>query len=91
MKQKWLSCTFSGAILLTAYGAGLRIGEVLALEVSDIDIERMLIRIKDGKSARAGSSSARPTTGPCRAGTVAELGRGGPGGPRGCDSNPGGL
>ena len=38
------------AIVITAYAAGLRIDEVLALEVSDIDSKRMLIRVKDGKT-----------------------------------------
>jgi site-specific recombinase XerD len=38
------------ALLTTTYGAGLRIGEVLALEVGDIDSKRMLLRIRDGKT-----------------------------------------
>jgi site-specific recombinase XerD len=38
------------AVLTTAYGAGLRSGEVLALETSDIDSKRMLLRIRDGKT-----------------------------------------
>ena len=36
------------AVLTTAYGAGLRIGGTLALEVSDIDSKRMLLRVRDG-------------------------------------------
>jgi site-specific recombinase XerD len=32
-----------------AYGAGLRIGEIAALKVSDIDSERMLLRVEQGK------------------------------------------
>ena len=37
------------AALSVAYGAGLRAGEVVALKVSDIDSERMLIRVEQGK------------------------------------------
>jgi integrase/recombinase XerD len=37
------------AILGTAYGAGLRVSEVAALKVDDIDRERMLIRVEQGK------------------------------------------
>jgi len=37
------------AILMTAYAAGLRISEVTHLRPSDIDSERMVIRIQQGK------------------------------------------
>ncbi len=37
------------AILMTIYSAGLRIGEVLGLKTSDIDSQRMMIRIEHGK------------------------------------------
>jgi len=37
------------AALMTAYGAGLRVSEVVALRVSDIDSKRMLIRVRQGK------------------------------------------
>jgi integrase/recombinase XerD len=38
--------------LMTAYGAGLRVSEVVALKVSDIDSKRMLIRIELGKGMK---------------------------------------
>jgi integrase/recombinase XerD len=37
------------AALSVAYGAGLRVSEVVALKVSDIDSKRMVIRIEHGK------------------------------------------
>ncbi|WP_283742971.1 site-specific integrase [Sideroxydans sp. CL21] len=38
--------------LSIAYGAGLRASEVLALKVSDIDSERMALRIEQGKGSK---------------------------------------
>lgn len=40
------------AALTTAYGAGLRVAEVCALKISDIDSSRMLIRVEHGKGAK---------------------------------------
>lgn len=40
------------AILTTAYSAGLRISEVVALRVCDVDSQRMLIRVQQGKGRR---------------------------------------
>jgi len=37
------------AVLMTTYGAGLRIGEACRLRVQDIDSKRMLIHIREGK------------------------------------------
>jgi hypothetical protein len=40
------------AALAAAYGAGLRVSEVVALKVSDIDSKRMLLRIEQGKGRK---------------------------------------
>jgi site-specific recombinase XerD len=40
------------AALMTCYGAGLRISEVVALKVSDIDSSRMLLRVEEGKGRK---------------------------------------
>ena len=40
------------AILMTAYSGGLRVSEVVALRVTDIDSDRMLIRIDQGKGRK---------------------------------------
>lgn len=39
-------------VLMTAYSAGLRISEVVRLRVEDIDSQRMLIRIRQGKGRK---------------------------------------
>ena len=40
------------AALSTSYGAGLRRNEVVNLRISDIDSERMIIRVEQGKGAK---------------------------------------
>jgi integrase/recombinase XerD len=40
------------AALSVAYGAGLRVSEVVSLKASDIDSERMTLRVEQGKGQR---------------------------------------
>jgi site-specific recombinase XerD len=40
------------ALLMTIYSAGLRVSEVVHLKVSDIDSQRMVIRVEQGKGAK---------------------------------------
>lgn len=40
------------AALMTCYGTGLRVSEVAALKVADIDSSRMLIRVEQGKGGK---------------------------------------
>jgi site-specific recombinase XerD len=46
------TCLKHQAALSVAYGAGLRVAEVSHLKVRDIDSERMLLRIEQGKGGR---------------------------------------
>src|SRR3984893_997536 len=42
----------SKAALSVAYGAGLRVSEVVSLKVSDIDSKRMMLRVEQGKGGK---------------------------------------
>jgi site-specific recombinase XerD len=46
------TCPKHQAALSVAYGAGLRVAEVSALKVSDVDSERMLLRVERGKGGQ---------------------------------------
>jgi integrase/recombinase XerD len=40
------------ALLMTTYGGGLRIGEVVQLQISDLDSQRGMIRVRGGKGGK---------------------------------------
>ena len=48
------------AALMVAYGAGLRVSEVVALKVAHIDSQRMLLRVEQGKGQRDRCSMLSP-------------------------------
>jgi site-specific recombinase XerD len=56
------------AAFSVAYGAGLRVSEVVALKVSDIDSERMMLRVEQGKGRKD-----RHAISPCAAGAFTRL------------------
>ena len=52
---RFLECIASlkhRTILMTAYAAGLRVSETVHLKVTDIDSQRMVIRVEQGKCAK---------------------------------------
>jgi len=49
------------AALSVAYGAGLRASEVVSLKVNDIDSERMIIRVEQGKGAKDRQAMLSPS------------------------------
>lgn len=54
------TCLKHRAALSVAYGAGLRVAEVAALKVSDIDSERMLLRVERGKGGQYRNAMLSP-------------------------------
>jgi site-specific recombinase XerD len=54
------TCIKHRAALSVAYGAGLRVAEVAALKVGDIDSERMPIRVERGKGGRYRNAMLSP-------------------------------
>ena len=71
------TCLKHQAALSVAYGAGLRVAEVSALKVGDIDSERMLIRVERGKGGQYRNAILRPICSRCCAsgGSRAAAGR----------------
>jgi site-specific recombinase XerD len=59
------------AALSVVYGAGLRVSEVVALKLSDIDSKRMLLRVEQGKGARIGTRRCLHNCSTCCATAIA--------------------
>jgi integrase len=78
------------AAFATAYGAGLRVSEVVALKVVDIDSERMLLRVERGKGRKDRHAMLSPPGAECRkaAWAAASLARRGERCPRARPSQP---
>ena len=55
------------------WGAGLRASEVVALKVSDIDSERMLLRVERGKGGKDRHAMLSPQAAGLRTATVNHL------------------
>lgn len=51
----------SRVMLTTAYAAGLRVSEIVALEVGDVDSQRMVIRIRQAKGLKDRNVMLSPT------------------------------
>ena len=60
------------AALSAAYAASLRVSEVVALNVSDIDSERLLLRIEQGRAARIALRCSPPGCWTCCATGIGE-------------------
>jgi integrase len=54
------TCIKHRAALSVAYGAGLRVTEVAALKIGNVDSERMLIRVERGKGGRYRNAMLSP-------------------------------
>lgn len=54
------TCLKRQAALSVAYGAGLRVAEVSTLKVTDVDSERMLLRVERGKGGRCRNAMLSP-------------------------------
>jgi integrase len=53
------------ALLSLAYATGLRASEVVSLKLTDIDSDRMIIRVEQARERRIGMSYSRPTFSSC--------------------------
>ena len=61
-----------GLILRLAYGAGLRLSEGLRLRVKDVDLDRLMLTIRDGKGGKDRTTCLPASLVPARARQLAE-------------------